>query len=319
MLLVGCESLVHNNSHCLVIVQQSHSCLHQAVMARPWACQNHWAHKFDVIIPRQWTWGPVYGPCLCLTAPPSPRSVRWIHLGVSGVVVYGAVGFCFRACIYLCILKGSMANKRSVRVFVSVCVFVCENAALHMWSSDAPAGWGGTPSVLLSVGKSHPFASYPILMCRDDGFILTQGSGLILWWGGVKTPPGPILKMRRAETCAPFWNVTLHLKQEGVGQAMFPFDNVFPAGFPPAHLVFTGPLELWVRLQSASGNAWCQGITRELRSCELWHTVCACILYALEAYHLAIPVSYKNTLIYWWLHFGRHVLGGGQGAVVIHI
>ena len=257
MLLVWCESLVHNNSHCLVIVQQSHSCLHQAVMARPWACQNHWAHKFDVIIPRQWTWGPVYGPCLCLAAPPSAQSVSQIHLGASGVVVYGAIVFCFRARVYMCILKGSMAkkNKRSVRVLcvcvcVRACVCVWENAALHMWSSDAPAGLGVRAA--LCGKKSHLFASYPILMCRDDGFILTQGSGLIPWRGGVKTPPGPILKMRRAETCAPFWNVTLHLKQEGVGQAMFSFWQRTPSW------ISTGSFGIHWPVRALSQAAECQ-------------------------------------------------------------
>lgn len=57
-----CESLVHNSSHCPVIALRSNFCLHQALMVWPWACQNHWAYKFDVIIPRQWTWSSVYGP-----------------------------------------------------------------------------------------------------------------------------------------------------------------------------------------------------------------------------------------------------------------
>lgn len=81
--------------------------------------------------------------------------------------------------------------------------------------------------------------------------------------------------------------------KRGWGQTMFPFDNIFPAGFPPAHLVFIGPLELWVIQQTVSGNAWCQGLTREVRSCELGHTVCACIIYALTL----CPTKYIDLLV----------------------
>lgn len=70
--------------------------------------------------------------------------------------------------------------------------------------------------------------------------------------------------------------MTLYLKTGGVEQT--PFDNLFPVGFPPAHLVFIGLLELRVRQQDDSSNAQCQGITGEVRSCELWHTVGACIV-----------------------------------------
>ena len=135
-------------------------------------------------------------------------------------------------------------------VCVCACVCVWENAALHMWSSDAPAGLGVRAT--LCGKKSHLFASYPILMCRDDGFILTQGSGLIPWRGGVKTPPGPILKMRRAETCAPFWNVTLHLKQEGVGQAMFSFWQRTPSW------ISTGSFGIHWPVRALSQAAECQ-------------------------------------------------------------
>lgn len=37
--------------------------------------------------------------------------------------------------------------------------------------------------------------------------------------------------------------MTLHLKKGSGGQTVFPFDNVFPAAFPLAHLVFIGPFE----------------------------------------------------------------------------
>lgn len=120
-----CESLVHNSSYCLVIVQQSHSCLHQAVMVWPSACQSHWADKFDVIIPRQWTWSPVYGPCLCITALLSLRSVSWTHFENRACV-------CSCQFLLLCScasvhIEGSMVNKRSagrVRVRVCVCALV---------------------------------------------------------------------------------------------------------------------------------------------------------------------------------------------------
>lgn len=154
-----CESLVHNSSYCLVIVQQSHSCLHQAVMVWPSACQSHWADKFDVIIPRQWTWSPVYGPCLCITAPLSLRSVSWTHFGENRACVCSCQFLLLCSCASVHI-EGSMVNKRSAGgVSVSVCVHV----SMCTTSSDTPAR--SALSVLLVVGKSDHFALYHSVMC----------------------------------------------------------------------------------------------------------------------------------------------------------
>lgn len=177
MLLVGCESLVHNNSHCLVIVQQSHSCLYQAVMARPRACQNHWAYEFDVIIPRQRTWSPVYGPCLCITAPPSPRSVSWTHLGAECA--------CVRSCRFLLLcscasvhIGGSMMNKRAA-VRTCVCVSVREGNMTHV-ELRCTSRLRHRPCCSLWEKSDHS-ALHHILTCGDHSFILAQGSSFTLW------------------------------------------------------------------------------------------------------------------------------------------
>lgn len=54
---------------------------------------------------------PVCGPCLCLTAPPSARLMRWALLGV-----------CMRVCncVFVHIGKRVVVGKRS-----GVCVCVC--------------------------------------------------------------------------------------------------------------------------------------------------------------------------------------------------
>lgn len=169
MLLVWC------NHWCttIVIVQQSHCCLHQAVMARPRACQKHWAHKFDVIIPRQWTWRLVCGPCLCTTAPPSSRSVSRPHLGADCACVCS----CQFLLVLMCICAYWRVNWIKKKSAVRACVFVCVREGIQDYTCGAQMlQHAAALSVLLLVGKSHSFASYYILMCRVHGFILTHRS-----------------------------------------------------------------------------------------------------------------------------------------------
>lgn len=116
--------------------------------------------------------------------------------------------------------------------------------------------------VPLNVRISDHF-SYHSMMIGYHGFVLTQRSSFLLWQGRVKTATPQMLEMSTAETCAPFFKCG-----SNCDRPWFLLTVLSPAGFSPAQLVFIGPLEIWVREQSASGDAWCQGLTGKLESSE---------------------------------------------------
>ena len=80
-------------------------------MVWPGACQSHWADKFDVIIPRQWTWSPVYGSRLCLTAPLSLHGWLVGLIWEQSVLLYVSCQFLLLWFCAYC--EGSMVEERS--------------------------------------------------------------------------------------------------------------------------------------------------------------------------------------------------------------
>lgn len=153
MLLVWGESLVHNNSYCLLIVRQSHSCLHQAIMLWPWACQNHWAYEFDVVIPRQGT-PPCTRPCLCIS-PSTLSKVSVLDSFVGRVCVCMELVGC--ASVHLCNLEGQwwIKGQQSVPSFVE----------MQHWTCGAQI-----PSTFLTARKIRSPCCLSQWVCRDGAF-----------------------------------------------------------------------------------------------------------------------------------------------------
>lgn len=76
--------------------------------------------------------------------------------------MYVAVSLCLCAPVCICAYWRFDGELKISSPYVCLCVGV-DNATLHMWSSDAPAGCG---TAFLIVRKSAHFALNHTLMCR---------------------------------------------------------------------------------------------------------------------------------------------------------